>query len=69
MPANNHLLILNEKEPFLLYRLLVEARQIKEEEYDAAHDPEILQEINQLLTLTNSVLRIIIIDRTSLSMN
>ena len=53
----------------MLYRLLVEARQIKEEEYDAAHDPEILQEINQLLTLTNSVLRIIIIDRTSLSMN
>ena len=45
MPAINHHFILHEKEPLVPYRVLVEARQIKELEYDETRNLFVLEEI------------------------
>jgi hypothetical protein len=69
MPAINHHFILHEKEPLVPYRVLVEARQIKELEYDETRNLFVLEEIEQLRKLIDRVFRLMGTDTASPSMN
>jgi len=58
MSTKDNILILQEKEPFVLYKVLVEACRFKEAEYDESRNPRVLKEIQILRKLINRVFKL-----------
>jgi hypothetical protein len=59
--------MLNQQEAFQLYRYLIEARQIKEEEFFETRNPMVQEEIKTLRILIDRVFRLMLKDPISLN--